>query len=93
MGAGSDGGKGSGKWLLVVTIECSRSKESSGPDVQLYASAVDASSDVNNLNSNGIVTVFNAFGTGFRVWGNRSSAYPSSTRAGQFHHRCDARWT
>ncbi len=55
-----------------------------GPDVQLYASAIDANSDVNNLNSNGIVTVFNAFGTGFRVWGNRSSAYPSSTAPDNF---------
>ena len=41
-------------------------------------------SDVNNLNSNGIVTVFNAFGTGFRVWGNRSSAYPNSTAPDNF---------
>ena len=55
-----------------------------GPDVQLYASAVDAASDVNTLNSNGIVTVFNAFGTGFRMWGNRSSAYPSSTAPDNF---------
>jgi len=55
-----------------------------GPDVQLYASAIDANSDVNNLNSNGIVTVFNSFGTGFRVWGNRSSAYPSSTAPDNF---------
>ncbi len=55
-----------------------------GPDVQLYSSAVDANSDVNNLNSNGILTIFNAFGTGFRVWGNRSSAYPSSTAPDNF---------
>ncbi|HXN85798.1 MAG TPA: phage tail sheath subtilisin-like domain-containing protein [Candidatus Binataceae bacterium] len=55
-----------------------------GPDVQLYASAIDAASDVNNLNSSGIVTVFNAFGTGLRVWGNRSSAYPSSTAPDNF---------
>jgi phage tail sheath protein FI len=55
-----------------------------GPDVQLYSSAVDSASDVNNLNSNGILTVFNAFGTGFRVWGNRSSAYPSSTSPDNF---------
>ena len=55
-----------------------------GPDVQLYASAVDAASDVNNLNSKGIVTVFNAFGTGLRVWGNRSSAYPNSTEPDNF---------
>lgn len=50
-----------------------------GADVALYASALDSASDVNTLNSNGIVTVFNAFGTGLRVWGNRSSAYPSTT--------------
>lgn len=50
-----------------------------GPEVALYASALDSASDVNNLNASGIVTVFNAFGTGLRVWGNRSSAYPSTT--------------
>ena len=55
-----------------------------GPDVQLYASVVDASSDTNNLNAAGIVTVFNAFGTGLRVWGNRSSAYPTSTAPDNF---------
>jgi phage tail sheath protein FI len=55
-----------------------------GPDVQLYASALDASSDVNNLNASGILTVFNAFGTGFRIWGNRSSAYPTDTASGNF---------
>lgn len=55
-----------------------------GPDVQLYASAVDAASDVNILNASGIVTVFNAFGTGFRVWGNRSSAYPNSSEPDNF---------
>jgi Bacteriophage tail sheath protein len=55
-----------------------------GPDVALYASAVDSSCDVNTLNSNGILTVFNAFGTGLRVWGNRSSAYPSSTAPDNF---------
>ncbi len=52
--------------------------------MQLYASAVDSASDVNNLNSNGIVTVFNAFGTGLRVWGNRSSAYPNYTAPDNF---------
>jgi len=55
-----------------------------GPDIQLYSSAIDANSDVNNLNSAGIVTVFNAFGTGFRVWGNRSAAYPISTEPDNF---------
>src|SRR5271156_803209 len=32
-----------------------------GPDVTLYASILDPSSDTNNLNAAGIVTVFNAF--------------------------------
>jgi uncharacterized protein len=30
------------------------------------------------------VTVFNAFGTGFRVWGNRSAAYPAITTPDNF---------
>ncbi len=55
-----------------------------GPDVQLYASILDASSDTNNLNAAGIVTVFNAFGTGLRVWGNRSAAYPTLTAPDNF---------
>jgi len=55
-----------------------------GPDVQLYASILDASSDVNNLNAAGIVTVFNAFGTGLLVWGNRSAAYPTATTPDNF---------
>lgn len=55
-----------------------------GPDVTLYASVLDAASDVNNLNAQGIVTVFNAFGTGPRVWGNRSAAFPSSTTPDNF---------
>lgn len=55
-----------------------------GPDVQLYSSAVDASSDVNTLNASGILTVFNAFGTGLRVWGNRSSAFPNYTEPDNF---------
>jgi hypothetical protein len=55
-----------------------------GPDVMLYASLLDAASDVNNLNSNGIVTVFNAFGSGLRVWGNRSAGYPAITTPDNF---------
>jgi Bacteriophage tail sheath protein len=50
-----------------------------GPDITMYSSAFDSGSDTNLLNAQGIVTVFNGFGTGLRVWGNRSSAYPSYT--------------
>jgi phage tail sheath protein FI len=55
-----------------------------GPDVPLYASIIDPASDVNNLNAEGILTVFNSFGTGLRVWGNRSAAYPTSTAPDNF---------
>jgi Bacteriophage tail sheath protein len=55
-----------------------------GPDVSLYSSILDAASDVNNLNSNGIVTAFSAFGTGLRVWGNRSAGYPTISTPDQF---------
>jgi phage tail sheath protein FI len=39
----------------------------------------DSSSDLNLLNGAGITTVYAAYGTGFRLWGNRSAAYPGST--------------
>ena len=55
-----------------------------GPDVTLYASLLDAASDVNNLNAAGIVTVFNAFGTGLRVWGNRTAGFPTITTPDNF---------
>ncbi len=49
-----------------------------GPDVNLYMSAYDPTSDTNALNAVGIMTVFNGFGTGYRTWGNRASSFPSS---------------
>src|SRR5574340_645786 len=55
-----------------------------GPDVSMYSSAFDPASDTNTLNAQGIVTVLNGFGTGLRVWGNRSAAYPSYTDAKVF---------
>ena len=50
----------------------------------MYASILDPHSDVNNLNSEGIVTVFNAYGTGLRVWGNRNAGYPNVTTPDNF---------
>lgn len=55
-----------------------------GPDVAMYASPFDAGADTNTLNAQGIVTIFDAFGTGNRVWGNRSAAYPTSTAPDNF---------
>ncbi|MDE2473307.1 MAG: phage tail sheath family protein, partial [Bradyrhizobium sp.] len=55
-----------------------------GPDISMYASLLDAASDVNNLNAAGIVTAFNSFGTGIRVWGNRTAGYPTITTPDHF---------
>lgn len=50
----------------------------------ITASVNDANTEANLLNEAGIVTLFNAFGTGIRVWGNRSAAFPTSTAPGNF---------
>ncbi len=55
-----------------------------GPDINLFMSAYDSTSDTNTLNAQGIITVFNGYGTGYRVWGNRSSSFPSSTNVTTF---------
>ncbi|EJM3831570.1 phage tail sheath subtilisin-like domain-containing protein [Salmonella enterica] len=39
----------------------------------------DPQSEANLLNASGITTVFNSYGTGYRLWGNRMASYPSST--------------
>ncbi len=44
----------------------------------------NASSEANLLNEKGITTVQSAFGTGIRLWGNRSAAFPSSTAPDNF---------
>ncbi|NHQ83165.1 phage tail sheath family protein [Chromobacterium vaccinii] len=50
-----------------------------GLELDLSARIDDSQSDVNLLNSVGIVTVFNSFGSGFRAWGNRNANYPVET--------------
>lgn len=50
-----------------------------GPDVSIYGSFLDSAADTNSLNSAGIVTELQAFGTGIRVWGNWSAGFPSYT--------------
>ncbi len=50
-----------------------------GIERPITASVNDPNTEANQLNAVGIVTVFNSFGTGYRVWGNRSSAFPSKT--------------
>jgi phage tail sheath protein FI len=55
-----------------------------GVERPITARVNDPQSEANLLNEAGIVTVFNSFGTGFRVWGNRSAAWPSVTHPRNF---------
>ena len=50
-----------------------------GAELSLTAKIDDAQSQVNLLNEKGILTVFNSYGSGWKVWGNRSSAWPTET--------------
>ena len=55
-----------------------------GVEKQLTSMINDPTSEVNALNEAGIVTVFNSYGSGFRTWGNRSAAFPTSTKVTNF---------
>lgn len=55
-----------------------------GMEVLLTAGINDANSECNLLNEVGITTIFNAYATGLRTWGNRSAAWPSVTGPKQF---------
>lgn len=39
----------------------------------------DPQSEANLLNEKGITTVFNSYGTGYRLWGNRMASFPSTS--------------
>ncbi len=51
----------------------------SGAELPLSGNLNDTSSELNLLNAAGVMTVFSAFGTGLRLWGNRSAAYPAAS--------------
>lgn len=55
-----------------------------GVEKVLTASLTDENAETNQLNAVGIVTIFNAFGTGRRAWGNRNASFPSSTAPDNF---------
>ena len=57
-----------------------------GVERQLSAMIDDPQSEVNLLNEQGITTVFSSYGTGFRLWGNRSAAWPSVTHMRNFEN-------
>lgn len=55
-----------------------------GMEYPVTASITDPSSEANQLNEVGVVTLFNSFGSGIRLWGNRSAAFPTSTAPSNF---------
>lgn len=55
-----------------------------GMEIPLTARVDDKQSETNLLNAVGITTIFNSFGTGFRLWGNRSSNFPVVTHISNF---------
>lgn len=57
-----------------------------GVERQLTAMINDPQSEVNLLNEVGITTVYNSFGTGARLWGNRTAAWPTVTHMSNFEN-------
>lgn len=55
-----------------------------GTEIPLTSRLDDTQSETNLLNAQGITTVFNSFGTGFRLWGNRNASYPTNTHISNF---------
>ena len=53
-------------------------------EVGLTARVDDPQSETNRLNEKGITTVFNSYGTGYRVWGNRLACFPTVSHIKNF---------
>ncbi|WDC29580.1 phage tail sheath family protein [Escherichia albertii] len=57
-----------------------------GIERSLSAMIDDPQSEVNQLNENGITTIFNSYGSGLRLWGNRTAAWPTVTHMRNFEN-------
>ncbi|CAH5052461.1 Putative prophage major tail sheath protein [Enterobacter cloacae] len=57
-----------------------------GIERSLSAMIDDPQSEVNQLNENGITTVFNSYGSGLRLWGNRTAAWPTVSHMRNFEN-------
>lgn len=55
-----------------------------GVERVITAAINDSSSEANQLNAVGILTYFNAFGSGRRAWGNRNAGYPADNSIDTF---------
>lgn len=70
-----------GYWVSPSNHEI---KGITGIEFPLTAAINSATTDANILNEVGVVTIFSGYGAGYRVWGNRSAAYPASTDTSNF---------
>lgn len=57
-----------------------------GMERKLSAMINDPQCEVNLLNEQGITTVFNSYGSGLRLWGNRTAAWPTVTHMRNFEN-------
>lgn len=55
-----------------------------GSEVALTARADDPQAETNRLNEKGITTVFNSYGSGYRMWGNRLACFPTVSHIKNF---------
>lgn len=70
-----------GYWFSISNREM---KGVNGLEVALTARADDQQSETNRLNEKGITTVFNSYGTGYRMWGNRLACFPTTSHIKNF---------
>jgi len=75
------GDKGNRATLSVVALD---PKDYPELERLLTADIADPNSEVNLLNESGITTIYNAWGTGLRTWGNRSAAWPTLSHPRNF---------
>ena len=72
-----------GYWVSSSNHEI---KGVTGMERPISARIDDATCEANLLNEVGVTTVFNSFGTGIRLWGNRNAAFPTSTHITSFEN-------
>ncbi|ECV5352125.1 phage tail sheath family protein [Salmonella enterica subsp. enterica] len=72
-----------GYWVSSSNHEI---KGVTGMERPISARIDDETCEANLLNEAGVTTVFNSFGTGIRLWGNRNAAFPTSTHITSFEN-------
>ena len=70
-----------GYWFSISNRELSGV---TGLEIGLTARVDDPQSETNRLNEKGITTVFNSYGTGYRLWGNRLACFPTVSHIKNF---------